>query len=174
VKQFLLPTVNELRSESVLLQAWKKTVSYLRQHSWYADTLEIDYHSLRLPEFIRDLQERLASPGTWAPAPLNMVPAPKSQAWRVDKGEWAPKPGERINEKIRPLAHVALPDQVLATAMLLCLADWTENGLGDPLLSFEIAARRISLHHYHPYQRMRIVRHSPVNRANEGRAPTTG
>lgn len=29
------------------MQAWKKTASYLRQHSWYADTLELDYAHTR-------------------------------------------------------------------------------------------------------------------------------
>jgi hypothetical protein len=37
-------------------------ILYLRQHSWYADTLELDYQSLRLPDFICELQERLQNP----------------------------------------------------------------------------------------------------------------
>lgn len=140
MKQALFPTLDDLRAEHVLVQAWKKTATYLRQHSWYADTLELDYQSLRLPDFIRELQERLQSPKLWVATPLEMVPAPKSQAWLYDGKVWKPK--ESVHEKIRPLAHVALPDQVLATAMLLCLADQVEGRMGDPLLSIESAENR--------------------------------
>ena len=53
MKQYLSPSIDDLRLECVLMQAWKKTSAYLRSHSWYADTLGIDYESLRLPQFIR-------------------------------------------------------------------------------------------------------------------------
>ena len=43
MKQTLFPNLDDLRAEHVLVQAWKKTATYLRQHSWYADTLELDY-----------------------------------------------------------------------------------------------------------------------------------
>ena len=52
MKEFLKPSLEDVRLECVLMQAWKKTSSYLRYHSWYADTLEIDYQALRLPDFI--------------------------------------------------------------------------------------------------------------------------
>ncbi|MGA9425595.1 MAG: RNA-directed DNA polymerase, partial [Terracidiphilus sp.] len=132
MKQFLLPTLDDLRTEHVLVQAWKKTASHLRQHSWYADTLELDYQSLRLPNFISELQERLQVPDSWESTPLELVPAPKSQTWQLGDGIWKPK-GSAHN-RIRPLAHVSLPDQVVATAMLLCLADQVERSMGDPLL----------------------------------------
>jgi hypothetical protein len=135
MKQTLNATIDDLRLECVLAQAWKKTAAYLRQHSWYADTLEVDYQSLRLPDFIHELQERLRSPTSWESTPLAIVPAPKSQPWQLDGDLWKPKGS--VYKKIRPLAHVALPDQVLATAMLLCLADLVERRMGDPLLSIE-------------------------------------
>ena len=39
MKQILNPSLEDLRLECVLMQAWKKTSSYLRTHSWYADML---------------------------------------------------------------------------------------------------------------------------------------
>jgi hypothetical protein len=140
MKQVIFPTLDDLRAEHVLVQAWKKTATYLRQHSWYADTLELDYQSLRLPDFIRELQERLKSPASWESTPLAIVPAPKSQHWKLEKdgnGKDVWEPVSSAHKKIRPLAHVAMQDQVLATAMLLCLADQVERGMGDPLLSIE-------------------------------------
>ena len=135
MKQVLLPTLDDLRTEHVLVQAWKKTASHLRQHSWYADTLELDYQSLRLPNFIRELQERLQAPDSWESTPLEVVPAPKSQMWQLADGMWKPKGS--VQNRIRPLAHVSLSDQVVATAMLLCLADRVERSMGDPLLSVD-------------------------------------
>ena len=43
MKQVLNVSLENLRLECVLMQAWKKTSSYLRTHNWYADTLDIDY-----------------------------------------------------------------------------------------------------------------------------------
>ena len=148
MKQTLVAALEDLRAEHVLVQAWKKTAAYLRQHSWYADTLELDYQSLRLPDFIRELQERLQNPEAWVATPLDIVPAPKSHPWQLKDGVW--KPLERVNgkklpplaNKIRPLAHVEIHDQVLATAMLLCLADQVERRMGNPLLSIESAENR--------------------------------
>ena len=148
MKQVLFPNLDDLRAEHVLVQAWKKTATYLRQHSWYADTLELDYQSLRLPDFIHELQERLKSPESWKSTPLEIVPAPKSQQWKLEKdgnGEDVWKPVGSADMKIRPLAHVAMQDQVLATAMLLCLADQVERSMGDPLLSIEQSNNRIKV-----------------------------
>jgi hypothetical protein len=41
MKQTLRPTLEDLSMECVLMQAWKKTSTYLRYHSWYADTLAV-------------------------------------------------------------------------------------------------------------------------------------
>jgi hypothetical protein len=119
--------------ECVLMQAWKKTSSYLRSHSWYADTLGLDYQSLRIPYFIREIQERLQDPEGWIPKPIQFVPAPKNQQWRYHHNTW--EPCGNIADKIRPLAHVHLQDQVVATALMLCLADRVETVWGDPRLS---------------------------------------
>lgn len=133
MKQILHPSLDDVRAEFVLMQAWKKTSSYLRSHSWYADTLEIDFQSLRIPQLIREIQERLDEPEKWTPALLEFVPAPKSQSWILSGETWKPKAKEDARKKIRPLAHLALQDQVVATALLMCLADKVETRLGSPL-----------------------------------------
>lgn len=124
------------------MQAWKKTANYLRYHSWYADTLGLDIQSLRIPFFIREIQECLKEPEKWQAKPLRIVPAPKSQRWTYKSNksdssyEWGPiEKGDE--KKIRPLAHVDLQDQVVATAMMLCLADRVETKLGNPCLDIK-------------------------------------
>ena len=62
------------------------------------------------------------------------MPAPKAQRWGFKDGQWVPRETQ-IPRKIRPLAHVALRDQVIATAMMICLADKVETMAGDPRLS---------------------------------------
>ncbi|MBL7178871.1 MAG: RNA-directed DNA polymerase [Desulfobacterales bacterium] len=133
MKQYLTPSIDDLKLECVLMQAWKKTSAYLRSHSWYADTLGLDYQSLRIPHFISDIQKRLQDPEGWCPEPIVLVPAPKNQQWRFRHEKWEPR--ENISDKIRPLAHVDLQDQVVATALMMCLADRIETALGDPRLS---------------------------------------
>ena len=62
-----------------------------------------------------------------------MVPAPKTQRWRVSgSGVWEPTEKGLNAARLRPLAHVALRDQVIATALMLCLADRVETLQGDP------------------------------------------
>lgn len=142
MKQYLTPSIEDLRLDYVLIQAWKKTAAYLRSHSWYADTLELDYESLRLPHFVKEIQERLREPENWKPKPILLVPAPKSQRWSYSDGEWKPHRREKVAKKIRPLAHVDIQDQVVATAIMMCLADRVENELGDPRLSIQHADTR--------------------------------
>lgn len=36
----LVPTIECLADETVLIQAWKKTSSYIRYHNWFSDTLD--------------------------------------------------------------------------------------------------------------------------------------
>ncbi|MGN7928638.1 RNA-directed DNA polymerase [Sphingopyxis sp. 22461] len=61
-------------------------------------------------------------------------------------GHWAPQlPGKA---KIRPLAHVSLPDQVAATALLLCLSERVETAQGDPRNDYRSPAGRRSVMSY--------------------------
>ena len=132
VPEQLEPRLELLREEYVLIQAWKKTASYIRYHNWFSDTLALDREAVNLPAFIGELRERLQSSEGWQNDPLRMVPAPKSQRWGVREGVWEPIEKEANWERLRPLAHASLADQVVATALMLCLADRVETLQGDP------------------------------------------
>ena len=87
---------------------------------------------MNLPVFIGELRERLQSSESWQNDPLRIVPAPKSQRWRVREGVWEPVEKGAPAAPLRPLAHVSLADQVVATALMLCFADRVETLQGDP------------------------------------------
>lgn len=143
----LLPDMEFMRQEYVLIQAWKKSSEYIRYHSWFADTLELDWITADLPDFIDGLSSALASPETWESDPLRLVPAPKSQKWHVTLGRW--KPVELIDEdRLRPLAHVSVRDQVVATALMLCLANRVETRQGDPTISYKDPESRRYIYSY--------------------------
>lgn len=147
MKQGLEPTIEDVKQECVLIQAWKKASAYIRYHNWYADTLELDFQSLRLPEFIADLQKKLEN--DWHPMPLKVVPAPKTQKWGLDENNaWKQKNGENISDKIRPLAHVSLADQVVSTVIMLCLANKVETIQGNPETDISIAENRKKVINY--------------------------
>ena len=131
VSEQLEPCLELLREEYVLVQAWKKTASYIRYHNWFSDTLALDRAAVNLPAFLGKLRERLQSWESWENDSLRIVPAPKSQRWRVRKGAWEPFKGAR-SAHLRPLGHVSLAEQVVATALMLCLADRVETLQGDP------------------------------------------
>ena len=128
----LEPSVELLREEYVLVQAWKKTASYIRYHNWFSDTLALDRAAVNLPTFLGEIRERLQSSESWQNDPLRIVPAPKSQRWTVREDVWEPVNRGATSVPIRPLAHVSLADQVVATALMLCLADRVETIQGDP------------------------------------------
>ncbi len=130
----LQPSLELLRQEYVLIQAWKKTANYIRYHNWYTDTLELDRTTVNLPEFISNISKTLETPGRWESDPLRIVPAPKRQQWRVSQksGQWQPVIKGAAGAPLRPLAHVSVRDQVVATAVMLCLANRVETIQGDP------------------------------------------
>lgn len=136
--EILKPSFEVLTRDDVLMQAWKKTESYIRYHNWYADTLELDRAAIDLPRFLAKVRARLESPSDYMPGPLRLVPAPKSQRWRInDDSQWKPARGVNPKDCLRPLAHVSLSDQVASTAILLCLADLVENRQGNTRLDIE-------------------------------------
>ena len=126
----LNPTIECLRKEYVLVQAWKKVHDYVRYHNWYADVLDLDMTTATLPAFIKDLQEMLKYPEKLKPDPLRLVLAPKRAKWTVTGGKWEPPKEGSLD--LRPLAHTTLKDQTLAVAMMMCLADVVETKQGDP------------------------------------------
>jgi len=134
--EYLEPNLKLLCEEYVLIQAWKKTANYIRYHNSFVDTLNLDYVTINLREFISRLQELLKSTDTWKNDPLRIVPAPKSQKWKVRGKKWTPCHDRENTEEnnsypIRPLGHVSIKDQVVATAIMLCLADRVETLQGD-------------------------------------------
>ena len=131
VPEQLEPSLEMVCEEYVLVQAWKKTAPYIRYHNWFSDTLALDRAAVNLPAFLREIKERLQSSESWQNDPLRIVPAPKTQRWKVRGGKWAPEKGAK-SARLRPLAHVSLADQVVATALVLCLADRVETRQGDP------------------------------------------
>ena len=80
IARTLRPCLDLLRQEYVLVQAWKKTASYIRQHNWFSDTLELDLAAVDLPTFLDGIARDLEDPSSWKSAPLRLVLAPKK--WR--------------------------------------------------------------------------------------------
>ena len=64
-------------------------------------------------------------------------PAPKSQRWHVRSGAWQPVGKGITAAPLRPLCHVSVKDQVVATAVMMCLADRVETAQGDPRKTYE-------------------------------------
>ncbi|PKP51245.1 MAG: hypothetical protein CVT92_13255 [Bacteroidetes bacterium HGW-Bacteroidetes-1] len=135
-KQKLEPVTELLTQEWLLVQAWKKTAAYIRAHNWYADILALDLAAINLPQFIQELKTRLENHEEWQSMPIRMVPAPKSQKWKIEGRNWRPEEPAKAKDKIRPLAHVNLQDQVAATAISLCIADQVETLMGDPTTAY--------------------------------------
>lgn len=143
----LEPRIELIKEEYVLVQAWKKTAAHIRYHNWYADTLTLDRIAVNLPQFLAEVAERLKAPDQWVNDPLRIVPAPKSQQWRVTQDSsgtkrWGPVIGGKTAVNIRPLAHVSIRDQVVATAVMLCLADRVETRQGHSHAPVEDAEAR--------------------------------
>ena len=135
-----------------MIQAWKKTVTYIRRHNWYVDTLLLDTTSVNLRQFMAESLERIGNLKNWKSRRLRIVLAPKSQHWEVSSPDntWAPKPKKKNSETgtpppiapLRPLAHVDISDQVVATALMLCLANRVETKQGDPRKSIRSLSSR--------------------------------
>jgi len=136
--RFLKPKLATLQKEFVLVQAVKKTVGYIRSHNWFADILELDHATVNYPALLEKLQHDLSRSGSWKSQRVRLVPAPKSNEWWINNhGEWEPRPNEKrepTSANLRPLAHVPLRDQVIATALMMCVADRVETLQGDPRL----------------------------------------
>lgn len=151
MKDTISPSLSDLGRECVLVQAWKKSIQYIRSHNWYADHLELDLTALSLPSFIEELSVVVQSRKLTSNA-LRMVPAPKSHRWRYKaKFENENEIWETTDltiKKLRPLAHVSVRDQVLATAMMLCLADRVETRQGNPKLPINFEQYRSQVVNY--------------------------
>ena len=92
--------------------------------------------------FLRNLSLGISRGDCWNSDPLRVVFAPKSQPWQVSPGGWNPIDTNNASTRLRPLAHVSLRDQVVATAIMLCLANRVETHQGDPRLPLRSEADR--------------------------------
>lgn len=137
----LKPSFALLTDEAVLAQAWKKSDTYIRQHNWYADILELEQVSLLLPQSLAEWKQELSNHDHSAISPLRLVPAPKNGKWyfpsTAEGGGWKFAPKHKVDgtqqtePDWRPLAHVSIREQVLASAVMLCLADAVETLQGN-------------------------------------------
>lgn len=136
----LAPRMEYLCDEVVLALAWKKASAYVRRHNWYADTLELDASGLNLEGLTQAWSFEVANKH-YEPNPARLVPAPKNGRWGFAEnlpGGWGPLPSLDNQDSastlltLRPLAHVGIREQTIATAVMLCLADCIETAQGNP------------------------------------------
>lgn len=135
------PSLALLSDEAVLAQAWKKTDAYIRRHNWYADILALEEVSLSLPKTLKKWQLQISSEDHSSTSDLRLVQAPKNGAWhfpsKADGGGWKFKPidqkdgAAKNHPELRPLAHVSIREQVMTSAVMLCLADAVETSQGN-------------------------------------------
>ena len=119
------PDIKWLKKDYILIQAWKKAQQYVRSHNWYADTLELDTSTIRLPFLMKEWS--LIEHKNFRPSEIRLVPAPKANTLEYVKNEgWR----EEDNARLRPLAHVSIREQTLAVACMMCLADIAETRQG--------------------------------------------
>ena len=127
----LTPDHRYLGDEAVLVQAWKKSHEYIRRHNWYADSLELDVSAVCLNTLIPEWAGLLSRPRAmrYRTDPMRLVLAPKRGRWAFGTGRrWGPADKE---PRLRPLAHLTIRDQTIATAAMMCLADAVESAQGD-------------------------------------------
>lgn len=123
----LEPKSEYLNDLFVLGLAWKKTDGFIRTYNWYADLLELDKYALNISDEVKNWSAEI---NDWdlSKRDIELIPAPKGASWSIDGGKWIQKKGER---KLRPLANIAIKDQSIATAMMMCLADAIETRQKD-------------------------------------------
>lgn len=141
----LFPQAKVLQDTVILAQAWKKTHTFIRRHNWYADVLELDASGVCLRENLTKWSNEIAA-GDYETSAAWLVPAPKNGLWCFrpqSEGGWQPRlaDGEQT-QVLRPLAHIGVREQTVATAVMLCLADCIESAQGDTSLPAEEAAAR--------------------------------
>lgn len=141
----------------VLAQAWKKTQGFIRRHNSYADVLELDRSTVNLERQLIVWASDIEKP-RFQTEDMMLVAAPKNGRWvfpkELESGEenfldttfssslfhaWGPAPEKKDNpsnrpglQKLRPLAHIGIRDQSLATAVMMCLAESIETTQGNP------------------------------------------
>jgi len=152
--QYLAPSMDLLADKVVLAQAWKKTHTYIRKHNWFADTLELDTSAVDLDHALGHWGETLRT-GRFLTQAARMVPAPKSGRWAIGNPDDRPEPGwypvaKRGDDPVlRPLAHLPIREQTVASALMLCLADCIETLQGPTVGHTSFAdAQRMGVYSY--------------------------
>ena len=145
-KDGLRPSFKFLSDKAVIIQAWKKAHEYMRRHNWYSDNFELDCSCINLEELLLDIQSCFKNPDDvqYVPSPARVVPAPKSSSgWKLDEDDFV------VPEEfsIRPLAHLAVRDQVVAMMFLMCLANTVEKRQGPPRRYNAAEARNIAVNY---------------------------
>ncbi len=128
----LRPLFDILTSDEVLFQAWKKSSAMIRERAWFADPLAWDYSAVNVPRTVENARQRIYRVlDSSAPvSTVRLVSAPKSSDWSYDPGSgWVPRGN---TTPLRPLADVRVEDQVVYTAIMMCMADLVERRQGDP------------------------------------------
>ena len=128
----LAPRAEYLSDIVILAQAWKKAHAYVRRHNWYSDTLELDCSAVGLDVLLDSWSSTLKS-GKYRTVPVRLVPAPKNGVWdfhAAKAGGWGPRTDDK-KPALRPLAHIGIRDQTIATAVMLALADCIESAQGE-------------------------------------------
>jgi hypothetical protein len=153
----IFPQKKYLCDEVILAQAWKKTHSYIRRHNWYADVLELDSSTIDLENKLEEWAEQLNN-GTYKVDTMRLILAPKNKPWYFSNesenefDSWSPrmdgKETEGFELNLRPLAHLTIRDQTLATAVMLCLADAIETAQGPTDNNDFLAAQRQNVFSY--------------------------
>jgi hypothetical protein len=166
----LAPQASYLKDPVILAQAWKKTHTAIRRHNWYADVLELDCSTIDLEKQLVEWALAL-NDEAFKPAPMMLVPAPKNGRWEFPKDQppaptnidelpgqdgdvrfdaWQVKPDEKgeRSQKLRPLAHLTIRDQTLASTIMLCLADAIESAQGDTSEPDPLKAQRQEVFSY--------------------------
>jgi hypothetical protein len=137
------PRLEYLSDPVVLAQAWKKSHNYIRRHNWYADVLELDCSAVDLDSQLNLWSAQLSN-GEYQTSPLRMVPAPKTQAWSFDSrsaGGWGPLQNDLATPILRPLAHLGIREQTVATAVMCCLANCIETAQRNTQLWDQFSSR---------------------------------
>ena len=148
----LRPELEYLSDTAVLVQAWKKSDAYIRRHNWYSDVLSLEKATVALPFEIEEWSKAVCEK-EYAPRRMRLVPAPKNTSWHFPQGDdengWCFKPdSEGDKQKLRPLAHVGIREQTIATSAMLCLADAVETVQGNTDQPDYKAAQRDRVYSY--------------------------
>ena len=135
---WIYPNFDFLSDRAIIIQAWKKSHQYIRNHNWFADNLELDLSCLNLEQYCDDWCNILTKSNykNYTPDPMRIIPAPKACEWELKKKDlneddiWQVINKENNELETRPLAHISIKDQTLGMAFLICLANIVEEEQG--------------------------------------------